>query len=418
MNLYLVIILVILIGQYLLSLVVDRVNIKHLNPVLPNEFKGFYDEDKYAKSQRYARENSTFGLIQGTISNAITIPFILLGGFNTIDKVARSAGYGPIITGLLFVGILALLSGIIGLPFAVYDNFVIEEKYGFNKSTVKTFILDLIKSVLLSIIIGAPLFALIVWFFRETGTLAPLYTWAMVTLFQLFMMLIAPTFIMPLFNKFTPLEEGELKDNLEKYARENDFHLKGIYKMDESKRTSKPNAFFTGFGKSRRIVLYDTLIEKYTNDELLTTLAHEMGHYKLKHMPKMVIAAILETGFIFFTLSLFINNSELFAAFKMENLSVYASLVFFGFLYSPISTIISIVMNIFSRKREYEADRFAVETTGKGEEMITALKKLSIDTLSNLTPHPLKVFFYHSHPPVLARIQAIKALCRGDSLGE
>ena len=410
MNLYLVIILVILIGQYLLSLVVDRMNIKHLNPVLPNEFKGFYDEDKYAKSQRYARENSTFGLIQGTISIAITIPFILLGGFNTIDKVARSAGYGPIITGLLFVGILALLSGIIGLPFAVYDNFVIEEKYGFNKSTVKTFILDLIKSVLLSIIIGAPLFALIVWFFRETGTLAPLYTWAMVTLFQLFMMLIAPTFIMPLFNKFTPLEEGELKDNLEKYARENDFHLKGIYKMDESKRTSKPNAFFTGFGKSRRIVLYDTLIEKYTNDELLTTLAHEMGHYKLKHMPKMVIAAILETGFIFFTLSLFINNSELFAAFKMENLSVYASLVFFGFLYSPISTIISIVMNIFSRKREYEADRFAVETTGKGEEMITALKKLSIDTLSNLTPHPLKVFFYHSHPPVLARIQAIKAL--------
>ena len=410
MNLYLVIILVILIGQYLLSLVVDRMNIKHLNPVLPNEFKGFYDEDKYAKSQRYARENSTFGLIQGTISNAITIPFILLGGFNTIDKVARSAGYGPIITGLLFVGILALLSGIIGLPFAVYDNFVIEEKYGFNKSTVKTFILDLIKSVLLSIIIGAPLFALIVWFFRETGTLAPLYTWAMVTLFQLFMMLIAPTFIMPLFNKFTPLEEGELKDNLEKYARENDFHLKGIDKMDESKRTSKPNAFFTGFGKSRRIVLYDTLIEKYTNDELLTTLAHEMGHYKLKHMPKMVIAAILETGFIFFTLSLFINNSELFAAFKMENLSVYASLVFFGFLYSPISTIISIVMNIFSRKREYEADRFAVETTGKGEEMITALKKLSIDTLSNLTPHPLKVFFYHSHPPVLARIQAIKAL--------
>ena len=410
MNLYLVIILVILIGQYLLSLVVDRVNIKHLNPELPNEFKGFYDEDKYAKSQRYARENSTFGLIQDTFHIAVVIPFILLGGFNTIDKLARSAGYGPIITGLLFVGILALLSGIIDLPFSVYDNFVIEEKYGFNKSSVKTFILDIIKSVLLSIIIGAPLFALILWFFQETGALAPLYTWVMVTLFQLFMMLIAPTVILPLFNKFTPLAEGELKDTLEKYARENDFHLKGIYKMDESKRTSKPNAFFTGFGKSRRIVLYDTLLEKYTPDELLGVLAHEMGHYKLKHTPKMVIAAILETGFIFFTLSLFINNRELFAAFKMENLSVYASLLFFGFLYSPISTIISIVMNIFSRKREYEADRFAVETTGKGEELITALKRLSIDTLSNLTPHRLKVFFYYSHPPVLARIQAIKAL--------
>jgi STE24 endopeptidase len=420
MNLYLVIILVILIGEYLLSLVVDRLNIKHLNPELPNEFKGFYDEDKYAKSQRYARENSTFGLIQSTITIAVIIPFILLGGFNTIDKVARSAGYGPIITGLLFVGILALLSGIIGLPFAVYDNFVIEEKYGFNKSTVKTFIMDNVKSLFLSIIIGAPIFALIVWFFRETGTLAPLYIWVIVTLFQLFMMLIAPTVIMPLFNKFTPLEEGELKDVLEKYARENDFHLKGIFKMDESKRTTKPNAFFTGFGKSRRIVLYDTLIENYSCEELLGVLAHEMGHYKLKHTPKMIIAAILETGFMFFTLSLFINNSELFAAFKMENLSVYASLLFFGFLYSPISTIIAIVMNIFSRKREYEADRFAVETTGKGEEMITALKKLSIDTLSNLTPHPLKVFFFYSHPPVLARIQAIKALilppaARGDS---
>lgn len=410
MNLYPVIILVILIGQYLLSLVVDRLNIKHLNPELPNEFKGFYDEDKYAKSQRYARENSTFGLIQSTINIAIIIPFILLGGFNTIDKIARSAGYGPIITGLFFVGILALLSGIIVLPFGVYDNFVIEEKYGFNKSTVKTFILDIIKSVLLSIIIGAPLFALIIWFFRETGTLAPVYTWVIITLFQLFMMLIMPTLIFPLFNKFTPLEEGELKDKLEKYARDNSFHFKGIYKMDESKRTTKPNAFFTGFGKSSRIVLFDTLIEKYTTDELLTIIAHEMGHYKLKHILKNLIAAILQTGLIFFTLSLFINNSELFAAFKMKNLSVYASLLFFGFLYSPISTIISIVMNIFSRKREYDADRFAVETTGKGEEMITALKKLNIDILSNLTPHPLKVFFYYSHPPVLTRIQAIKAL--------
>jgi STE24 endopeptidase len=410
MNLYLVIILVILVGQYLLSLVVDRMNIKNLNPELPDEFKGLYDEDKYAKSQQYTRENSTFGLIQSTFSIAVIIPFILLGGFDTIDKIARSAGYGPIITGLLFVGILALLSGVIGLPFAVYDNFVIEEKYGFNKTTVKTFILDIVKSVLLSIIIGAPLFALIVWFFRETGTLAPLYTWVIVTLFQLFMMIIAPTVIMPLFNKFSPLEEGELKDTLEKYAKENNFHLKGIYSMDESKRTTKPNAFFTGLGKSRRIVLYDTLIEKYSSDELLTTLAHEMGHYKMKHTPKMVIAAILQTGLLFFTLSLFINNSELFAAFKMENISVYASLLFFGFLYSPISTIISIVMNIFFRKWEYEADRFAVETTRKGEEMVSALKKMSIDTLSNLTPHPLKVFFYYSHPPVLARIQAIKSL--------
>lgn len=413
MNPFLVFILVIIVGKYTLELYIDRLNIKSLNPELPEEFKGFYDAEKYARSQHYTRENSKFGILQSTISIAIILPFILLGGFNIIDRAARSAGFGPIVTGLLFLGILMLVSGIIEIPFEVYDTFVIEEKYGFNKTTVKTFILDIVKSILLTVIIGGPIFAVVLWFFRETGRLAPLYIWAVVTLFQLFMMLITPLVIMPLFNKFTPLEDGELKDALEEYAGENDFKMKGIYKMDESKRSTKPNAFFTGFGKSRRIVLYDTLIEKHSKDELVGILAHEMGHFKLKHVPKTVIASVLETGLIFFILSFFINNKELFAAFKMENLSIYASLVFFGFLYSPISLIISIVMNIFSRKREYEADRFAVKTTGKGLELITALKKLSVESLSNLTPHPLKVFFVYSHPPVLERIKAIKKLVHG-----
>jgi STE24 endopeptidase len=410
MNSYLIIIFVILIGQYLLELFVDRLNIKNLRPELPEEFKGIYEEEKYAKSQRYTRENSKFGILESTFSIAFIIPFILLGGFNAIDRLARSAGFGPIFTGLIFLGLLILLTSIIELPFSVYDTFVIEEKYGFNKTTVKTFILDIIKSMLLTVIIGAPVFALVLWFFGKSGKLTPLYIWVMVTFFQLFMMVIYPVVIMPLFNKFTPIEEGDLKDALKKYAEENNFKIKGIYKMDESKRTTKPNAFFTGFGKSRRIVLFDTLIEKHSIDELLGVLAHEIGHYKLKHVPKMIIASVLETGLLFFILSLFLGNKELFAAFKMENISIYAGLVFFGFLYSPISMIISMVMNIFSRKHEYEADRFAVKTTGNGMAFVTALKNMSMESLANLTPHPLKVFLNDSHPPVLERIRAIKDL--------
>ncbi|MFC2155584.1 M48 family metallopeptidase [Acidobacteriota bacterium] len=413
MNLYLIIILTVLIGKYLLDIIVVRLNIKNLTPELPDEFKGFYDQEKYAKSQRYTRENSKFGILQSTISTAIIIPFILLGGFNAIDRAARSAGFGPIVTGLIFLGLLLLVSGLVELPFSIYDTFVIEEKYGFNKMTVKTFILDMVKGIMLAVIIGAPLFALILWFFQETGKLAPLYIWAVVTLFQLFMMLIAPVVILPLFNKFTPLEEGELKEILETYAKENDFKVKGIFKMDESKRSTKPNAFFTGFGKSRRIVLFDTLIEKHTPAELVAILAHEMGHYRLKHIPKTIIAAVFETGLVFFILSLFIKNTEMFAAFKMAHLSVYASLVFFGFLYSPISLVTSVVMNLFSRKREFEADRFAVNTTGKGVDLVTALKRLSTESLSNLTPHPAKAFFY-SHPPVLKRIRAIKDMAQAN----
>ncbi len=413
MNPYLVFVLVVISSKYLLGLVVNRLNIRHLDPRLPEEFKGVYNEERYARSQRYTSENSTFGLVQGTVSTAIIIPFILLGGFNYIDQVVRHLGYGPILSGLLFLGILLVLFEIIELPFSIYDTFVIEEKYGFNRTTAKTYVLDIIKAFFLSIIIGGPVFAVILWFFQETGKWAPFYVWAAVTGFQLFMMLIAPTVILPLFNKFTPLEEGELKSALENYARQNGFHIKGIFKMDESKRSSKPNAFFTGFGKSRRIVLYDTLIEKHSSDELVAILGHEIGHYKLRHMPKMVIASILETGLVFFILSLFLNNRLLFDAFKMKDLSIYASLVFFGFLYSPISLFISLVMNIFSRKQEYEADRFAVKTTGRAEVLVTAVKKLSIDTMSNLTPHPLKVFFSYSHPPVLHRIRAISKL--GDS---
>ena len=408
MNLYLIIILTILIGKYLLNIIIEHFNIKNLNPELPEEFKDYYDKIKYKKSQQYTKENSKFGLIHSTISISTIIPFIIFGGFNFFDKIVRNYNFSEIITGIIYIFILILLSQIIEIPFSIYNTFVIEEKYGFNKTTVKTFISDIIKGLFLLIIIGVPILALILWFFSETGKLAPLYLWIVITLFQIFLMFIAPYVIMPLFNKFYPIEEGELKDAIENYVKKENFKIKGIFKMDGSKRSTKTNAFFTGFGKSRRIVFFDTLIKKNSVDEILTILAHEMGHYKLKHIFKTMIASILETGLVLFILSLFINNRELFNAFKMDNLSIYASLIFFGFLYSPISMILSISTNIFSRKYEYEADKYVLKSTEKGDAFISALKKLSIDNLSNLTPHPLKVFITYSHPPILKRINAIK----------
>jgi len=408
MNTYLLIILIILFGDYVLNLITEYLNIKYLKTDLPKEFDGYYDAEKYKKAQNYLKENTRFGAISHTIFILITIAFILMGGFNFIDRFVRSFGLGYIPTGLIFAGIILLASQILHIPFSIYHTFVIEEKYGFNKTTAKTFIIDIIKGWLLALIIGGIIFSVILWLFNTTGNLAWLYCWIAITLFQIFLLFISPVVIMPLFNKFIPLEDGELKTAIENYAQTENFKMKGVFKMDGSKRSAKTNAFFTGFGKFRRIVLFDTLIAKHTVDELVSVLAHEMGHYKKKHILKFIVASIITNGLMFFILSLFINNRGLFDAFRMENISIYASLFFFGFLYTPINLILSIFHNIFSRKYEYEADRYAVTTYKKPESMIIALKKLSVDNLSNLTPHPLKVFIEYSHPPVLNRIYSIR----------
>jgi len=251
---------------------------------------------------------------------------------------------------------------------------------------------------------------MVLWFFGETGSLAWLYVWIAITVVQIILMFIAPVVIMPLFNKFTPLEDGELRDVIENYTRKHKFKMKGVYTMDGSKRSTKSSAFFTGFGRSRRIALFDTLIERHTVAELLSVLAHEIGHYKLHHIPKRIVTAVLNTGLMLFILSFFINNPGLFEAFGMQKLSIYASLVFFSFLYSPISMIIGIVSKVIERRHEYQADEFAVRTTADTDSFITAMKKLSVHNLSNLTPHPLKVFLEYDHPPVLDRIDAVKAL--------
>ena len=408
MNVYLILILVIIIGDYLLDCVVETLNLRHLSTDLPQEFEGFYDAEKYTKAQRYLIENTRFGIIVNSMTTPLTILFILIGGFNFVDQYARGFTGHPLLAGLIFAGILMLGSQLLSLPFSIYSTFVIEEKYGFNRTTPKTFVLDILKSWLLTLLIGGSIFSLILWLFGKTGSFAWVYCWLVVVVFQLVLTFLAPVIILPLFNKFYPLEDGELKSAIEDYARSQGFKLKGVFKMDASKRSTKSNAFFTGFGKYRRIVLFDTLIQKHTVSELVSILAHEMGHYKKKHILKSIIISIVTTGLMFFILSLFINNKGLFSAFKMEMTSIYASLFFFAFLYTPLNMALSVFSKILSRKHEYEADTYAALTYKKPESMITALKKLTVDNLSNLTPHPLKVFLSYSHPPVLERIHALR----------
>jgi len=408
MNIFTIIILAAILIDFVLEIVSNRLNLKALSKQLPDEFEGVYDEETYAKSQEYTRVNTKFGFVTGTFNLILLLVFWFAGGFNWLDQWARSFEFGVIGTGLIFIGALVIAKMVISMPFSIYSTFVIEERFGFNKTTVKTFISDRLKGILLSVFIGGPLLAGIIAFFAYGGTWAWLYAWIAVTAFSLLMQYIAPTWIMPLFNKFEPLEDGELRQAIENYADRVDFPLQGIYVIDGSKRSAKSNAFFTGFGKNKRIALYDTLIENHTTEELVAVLAHEIGHYKKKHIVKNMAISILQTGIMFGLLSVFLQVPALFDAFYMDQMSVYAGLLFFGLLYSPVETLIGLGMQVLSRKHEYEADEFAAKTISEKEEMVNVLKKLSKDNLSNLTPHPFYVFLNYSHPPALSRIEAIR----------
>ena len=410
MNAYAVIILITIVFTYLLSLLTEILNLEALREELPGEFDSVYDAEKYKKSQEYTRVKTRFGFIISTFSIILTLAFWFAGGFNFLDQIILQWNLHAILTGLVYIGILVLVKTFLSLPFSIYSTFVIEERFGFNKTTPATFVLDILKGLMLGILIGGPLLAGVLAFFQYAGEMAWLYCWLATTVFTLFLQFIAPTWIMPLFNKFTPLEEGELREAILSYARSVKFTLQNVFVMDGSKRSSKSNAFFTGFGRNKRIALFDTLIEKQTVAELVAVLAHEIGHYKKKHIIKGMVISIIHMGMMFFLLSIFISQGKLFEAFYMEQVSIYAGLLFFGMLYSPIELILAIFMNVFSRKNEYEADRFALETTADSQSMIDALKKLSVDNLTNLTPHPLYVFLNYSHPPVLARIKALKTV--------
>lgn len=414
MNTWLLVILLIILTGYLLSCTVSLLNLKALSPILPEDFKGVYNSEEYARSQDYTRAKTRLSLVSSTVGTAVTMLFLLLGGFNCTDLIARSFAFGPIATGVCFSGILVLLAYLLGLPFSLYSTFVIEERFGFNKTTPRIFIVDTLKAALLAIFLGGPLLALILWFFENAGTFAWIYCWIGVVFFSVILQFLAPILIFPLFNTFYPLEEGLLKDQILAYAKQENFRIQGIYTMDGSKRSTKLNAFFAGFGRFRKIVFYDTLMEKLNNEEIIAVLAHEMGHFKLNHIIKILAGSILQTGIMFYLLSLILNSRPLFDAFSMEYVSVYASLVFFCFLYSPVNIVVSVIFNFLSRKHEFEADAYAVRSTGEKENLISGLKKLSQANLTNLTPHPLAVFLEYTHPPVLLRIQAIRSIRKAD----
>lgn len=405
MNIYLFIIMFSLAAVCLLGLISRQLNRKALSPNLPDEFKGVFDAEKYRKSQDYTRAGIGFENISSTFMTLVTLLFIICGGFNLLDIWAAGFGFGEIGTGLIFFAGLAILSDIISLPFALYQTFVIEEKFGFNKTDLKTFIIDKLKGYLLGGIIGGILLSGVLLFFNMAGQFAWAWCWMFIVIVTLAIQYIAPTWILPIFNKFTPLEDGELKDKIEHFAQENGFKISGIFMIDGSKRSTKANAYFTGFGRKKRIALFDTLIKELSTDEIVAVLAHEIGHSKLGHIRKMIIMSIINTGIIFLLMSLFLGNKELFAAFGMQNISVHAGLIFFALLYTPVSAVLAVFSNAKSRKHEFEADNFAAATTKTPSALVSALKKLSASNLSNLTPHPFYVWLEYSHPPVLKRIE-------------
>jgi STE24 endopeptidase len=412
MNIFSLIILVALILEFVLELVANLLNLKALKLELPPTLEGVYNAEDYRKSQEYIRATTRFGLVGSTFTLFLLLAFWFSGGFNYFDQVIRAWGFVPVVSGLLYIGILLLAYGLLMLLFSIYGTFVIEEHFGFNRTTARTFFLDRVKELGLALLLGGPLLVGILALFEYAGPYAWFYCWAAVATFSLAIQYVAPTWIMPLFNKFTPMESGELREAILRYAHSVNFPIKNVLVMDGSRRSSKSNAFFTGFGRNKRIALFDTLIEKHNVPEMVAVLAHEIGHYKKKHVLQGVIIGILHTGVVFFLLSLFLGSPGLYQAFYMTQRSIYAGLLFFGLLYTPIELVLSIALHTISRKNEYAADRFAAETIDEPSRLVDALKKLFATNLSNLTPHPFYVFLNYSHPPLLQRVQAIGEIKR------
>ena len=397
-----------LLSEFILETTSDLLNLGRLDDRIPEEFIGLYDSDQYSKSIAYQKDGTLFQLFVRSTQFILLAGFIFWGGFNLIDQWARGFHLSSILTGVLFAGILSSLKLITQLPFSIYHTFYLEARYGFNKTTVQTFISDLIKGIILGGLLGGFIFSGLIYFFEYTGDQAWLYAWMALSLFQLILLYIAPAVIMPLFNRFTPLPEGGLKQAIESYAKTRNFQLSGIFTMDSSKRSTKGNAFFTGLGRFRKLVFFDTLLTQQSQEELVAILAHEIGHFERKHIQKSILLSVITSGFLFYSFKFFINHPVVFEAFSLENSSIYAGLVFTGIVYGPILRVFSIFTNMISRKHEFEADSFAEKTYGKPEVLISALKKLSVDHLSHLNPHPLKVALDYSHPPILDRIKALR----------
>ena len=405
-TLFYIIIAIILI-DFIIDKILDTLNAGKFDDPIPAELDDVYDAEEYEKSQRYKKERFKFGMITSTFSVLLTLGFILFDGFAFVDEIARNVSDHPILIALIFFGIIMLGSDILMTPFSWYSTFVIEDKYGFNKTTKRTFLLDKLKGLAITTIIGGGILALIVWFYQFAGEDFWWYAWILVAVFSIFMNMFYAKLIVPLFNKQTPLKDGSLRSKIEAYASNVGFQLDNIFVIDGSKRSTKANAYFSGFGSEKRITLYDTLINDLEEEEIVAVLAHEVGHYKKNHIIVNLAASILTTGFTLWLLSLFVGNPLLSQALGVAEPSFHIGLVAFGILYSPISEISGLIMNSISRKFEYQADDFARKTYD-GNSLISSLKKLSKNTLSNLTPHKAYIFVHYSHPSLLQRYRNLK----------
>ena len=403
-----VIILIIIILDFILERILDYLNSRNWSDELPAELEGIYDGENYAKSQRYLKTNTRFSQVTEAFNFILVMAMLVFGGFAFLDGWIRQFTGNPILMALLFFGILGLIADLLGTPFSLYATFVIEEKFGFNKTTVKTFILDKLKGWLLAVILGGGILSFVVWIYGATGEWFWIIAWGVISFFTIFMSMFYSNIIVPLFNKQTPLEAGELRDSIEAFSRKTGFSLKNIYVIDGSKRSTKANAYFTGLGRKKRIVLYDTLIKDHTVDELVAVLAHEIGHYKKKHTLIGIVVSVLQTGLMLFILSRFLDSPYLSGALGAKESSFHLSVIAFGILYTPLSIILGLALNVLSRKHEFQADRFAT-VNFNGESLSKALIRLSVNNLSNLRPHPVYVFFYYSHPPLLKRLEAIQS---------
>lgn len=394
--------------HYIMERLADALNLSALCPAVPEAFAGWYDPERYARAQAYLKSTTQLAQAAATVDLAVLLAFWFGRGFAFLDQWVNAMHLGPVGSGLVFIGVLAGAQALLSLPFSIYSTFVVEERFGFNRTTWPVFLSDRIKSLFLTVLLGALLLAGVLWFFENMPSFAWLWCWIGVSIVMLALQVAVPAWILPLFNKFTPLEAGALKEAVLACSRAAGFPMETLFVMDGSKRSSKSNAFFAGLGRKKRLVLFDTLIKNHPVSEIVAVVAHEIGHYKKKHLPKQTLLAILQAGVLFFLLSLVISWPDLFEAFHVSTVSVHGGLVFFAILYSPAAAGLGLLNQALSRRHEFAADAFAIDAGGSGPAMVDALKRLSVDNMANLTPHPFYVFLHYSHPPVADRIKAIE----------
>jgi len=406
-NVIFFLILIIPVTGFIIERYLDYLNSLMWSDTLPEKLVGICDGEEYKKTQLYQKDNTRLSFWSSSFNLAVILIMIIAGGFALADNLARAISTNAVFISLIFFGIIGLTSDLINIPFSCYDTFVIEKMYGFNTMTVRTFITDHIKSWFIALLVGVPVLGLITWFYYKTGKNFWLYAWGLITLFSVFINFFYSELIVPLFNKQIPLPEGSLRTLIEEFSQKTGFRLRNIYIIDGSKRSTKANAYFSGFGPKKRIVLYDTLQKELSEEEIVAVLAHEIGHYKKKHVLLNLVISVFITGLMLFLLSIVVNSPSLSRALGSEIASFHLGLIVFGILYSPLSLIIGMLTNYISRKNEFAADRFVRENCHPAV-LALALKKLSVKNLSNMLPHPAYVFFHYSHPPLLKRLEELE----------